>query len=136
MSNTRSMNVTTTRPNGDAPTDTGAYKLGAKGGKMAQAWQYVWDRLDRRTWADGMQISREAAEAYGLKPVSISEMLCRMRASGVIEQEMINAPTPYHRKGVDFISNRRRVHYRIAANYTPGARDGLPAANIGWTNPR
>jgi hypothetical protein len=116
MSNTRSMVVSTKRPNGDAPLDAGTYKLGAKGGRMAQAWQYVWDHLSRTEWTDGMKISHKAADAHDLKPVSISEMLCRMRAAGVIEQEMIPAPTDYNRKGVHFTANRKRVHYRIVSD--------------------
>lgn len=106
--------TTTTYPNGIAPVNAGNYQLGAKGGRMAQAWQYVWDRLNTHSWTDGMQISRDAAKEFNLKPVSVSEMLCRMRAAGVIEQDMIVAPTTYTRAGAPYTSNRRRVHYRIA----------------------
>lgn len=118
MSNTRSM---TTRPNGTAPLDAGTYKLGAKGGRMAAAWQHVWDRLDRTEYKGALELAQDAAAAYDLKPVSVSEMLCRMRAAGVLEQEMIKAPTTYSRAGkhgvpMPFTAMRPRVHYRIAEN--------------------
>jgi hypothetical protein len=88
---------TTTRPNGTAPLDAGTYKLGAKGGRMASAWQHVWDRLDRTEYRGALELAQAAAQAYDLKSVSVSEMLCRMRAAGVIEQKMIKAPTTYNR---------------------------------------
>jgi len=108
--------MTTTHPNGIAPVDRGTYRLGGKGGRMAQAWQYVWDRLDRDRWYGSMELSRDAAQAFGLKPVSVSEMLGKMRAAGVIEQTMIVAPTRYTRKGKTFDAARARVHYRIAVD--------------------
>lgn len=104
--------TTTTYPNGIAPVNAGNYQLGAKGGRMAQAWQYVWNRLNTHSWTDGMQISRDAAAEFNLKPVSVSEMLCRMRAAGVIEQEMIVAPTTY-----------ARAQYRT--EYGPGDWDAV-----------
>jgi hypothetical protein len=104
--------ATITHPNGIAPTEAGTYRLGAKGGRMAKAWQFIWDRFDGG-WKDGLKLAQEAAGEFDLKPISISEMLCRMRAAGVIEQEMIEAPTQYVRGGKTFFSNRKRVHYRI-----------------------
>lgn len=88
---------TTERPNGIAPVNAGTYRLGAKGGRMARAWQYIWDRLDRNDFKGSLELSREAAEKFDLKPVSVSEMLCRMRAGNVLEQKMIAAPTDYVR---------------------------------------
>lgn len=105
-----------THPNGIAPVSSGQYKLGAKGGRMAKAWQYIWDRLDRTEWKGSLELAGEAAVEFGLKPVSVSEMLCRMRASGVIEQTMIATPTEYVRRGKPFTANRPRVHYRIASD--------------------
>lgn len=119
-----------THPNGIAPVTSGNYKLGAKGGRMGNAWQYVWDRLDKNDWKGGLELSKEAAEAFKLKPVTVSEMLCRMRASGVIEQTQIPVETKYVRKRgrrddesdqeyaqvkpSTFVAKRARVHYRIA----------------------
>jgi hypothetical protein len=123
--------TTTTHPNGIAPIHVGTYQLGAKGGRMAQAWQHIWDRLGRTDYTDGMELAKSAADEFGLKPSSVSMMLCRMRAAGVIEQIETEAPTPYRRKRLrragesdedyaqvpvsEFTSMRRRVHYRIVA---------------------
>lgn len=107
-------------PNGVAPTGLTLHggrkiSLGGKGGRLAQAWQHVWDQLDRKTWTSSSALAEEAAEKFDLKPVSVTEMLCRMRATGVLEQKMVILPTTYHRGGKDIIMNRPRVHYRIAA---------------------
>jgi hypothetical protein len=104
----------TTHPNGIAPTASGNYRLGAKGGRMAQAWQYIWDRLSRTDWKGSMELAQDAAEQFNLKPITVSEMLCRMRASGVIEQTRKPVETHYVRKGKPYTSYRPRVHYRIA----------------------
>lgn len=127
------MTVTTTHPNGIAPVDSGTYQLGAKGGRMARAWQYVWDRLDRKHYVGAMELAHDAAREFDLKPVSVSEMLCRMRAAGVIEQTWAQEPTVYLRKrqrradesdedytnveAREFTAMRSRVHYRIAAGH-------------------
>lgn len=108
--------TTITRPNGLAPVTSGNYKLGAKGGRMAEAWQHVWDQLSRTDWAGGLELAYDAAAKFDLKPVSVSEMLCRMRASGVIEQKLITKPTEYVRRGKPFTAKRARVHYRIASD--------------------
>jgi hypothetical protein len=104
----------TTRPNGTAPTTSGNYRLGGKGGKMAQAWQHIWDQLSETEWRGSLELAHDAATRFDLKQVSVSEMLCRMRASGVIEQTMLPRETSYLRKGKPYTSNRPRVHYRIA----------------------
>jgi len=105
------MNVTT-HPNGIAPTHAGTYTLGAKGGRMAKAWQFIWDKLGDE-FADGLRLANQAAAEFDLKPLTVSEMLCRMRRAGVIEQSMIAAPTEYIRGGKVYTSQRKRVHYRI-----------------------
>lgn len=112
-------------PNGTAPMRSlganrgGSFRLGAKGGRGADAWQYIWDRLDRDEWRFGLDLAKEAAEKFNLKPVSVIEMLSRMRASGVIEQKKLPVPTTYHRGGEDIVMQRPRVHYRIAAQEIP-----------------
>ena len=108
--------TTILRPNGVAPVESGNYKLGAKGGRMAGAWQFIWDRLSHTEWKGSLELSRDAAAMFDLKPVSVSEMLCRMRSSGVLEQAMIEKPTEYVRYGKPFTASRRRVHYRIASD--------------------
>jgi hypothetical protein len=107
--------ATKTHPNGIAPTTSGNYRLGAKGGRMALAWQDIWDELSLTDWKGGLELAREAAAKHHLKTISISEMLCRMRAAGTLEQEMIEAETTYVRYGKSFTANRKRVHYRIAS---------------------
>lgn len=117
--------MTETRPNGTAPMRSlgankgGSFRLGAKGGRSADAWQYIWDRLDRTEWRYGMDLATEAAERFNLKLVSVVEMLSRMRASGVIEQTKLPIPTTYHRGGKDIVMQRPRVHYRIAKQEIP-----------------
>jgi hypothetical protein len=108
--------ATVTYTNGEAPTNLGTYRLGAKGGRMAQAWQQAWDQLSRTEWTDGLELARTVAEANGLKPISVTEMFCRMRAAGALEQEMLPASTTYLRGGKEYTAQRKRVHYRIAAD--------------------
>ncbi len=105
----------TAHPNGIAPLPAGNYRFGAKGGRMAQAWQFVWDRLDRATWVSGQELADKAAAAFDLKPVSVTEMLSRMRGTGVLEQKMVPLLTEYLRYGKPYVAYRPRVHYRIAA---------------------
>lgn len=115
------MDTATEHPNGIAPAQSlgvnrgGTFQLGAKGGRGALAWQYVWDRLDRKEWRYGLDLATEAAEKFDLKPVSVIELLSRMRSSGALEQAMIPVPTTYVRYGKPFVAKRPRVHYRIAA---------------------
>jgi hypothetical protein len=101
------------RPNGIAPVPSGTYRFGAKGGRMAQAWQYVWNRLDHTTFKNGQELADLAAKEFGVKRASVAEMLSRMRSTGVLEQELIPVPTTYSR-GKGYTANRPRVHYRIA----------------------
>lgn len=111
-----------TMPNGVAPTRAligrgdASFQLGAKGGRTAQAWQYVWDRLDREQWRYGLDLAEEAAKKFDLKLTSVTELLSRMRSSGVLEQKMLPIPTTYVRYGKKFVAQRKRVHYRIAAS--------------------
>jgi hypothetical protein len=106
------------RPNGVAPIPSGTYHFGAKGGRMAQAWQYVWDRLDHTTFKNGQELADLAAKEFGVKRASVAEMLSRMRSTGVLEQELIPVPTIYAR-GAGYTANRPRVHYRIAEQKIP-----------------
>lgn len=118
MMHTKSMD--TTHPNGIAPVNAGTYKLGAKGGRMAQAWQFIWDQLNTSDYKGGLELATEAAAKFNLKKVSVSEMLCRMRAAGVIEQKITDAPTTYIRQNKEYTALRPRVHYRIVPNRPSG----------------
>lgn len=108
-------------PNGPAPTrspgqnKSGTFTLGGKGGKGALAWQHIWDQLSRTEWRNGAALAEDAAARFGLKKVSVVELLSRMRASGVIEQKMIPVETHYGR-GKGYVARRPRVHYRININ--------------------
>lgn len=94
------------RPNGPAPGGE-SYKLGAKGGKMAQAWQYVWDRLSPTEPRDGVTLALEAGEVFDIKPASVLSHLHRMAREGVIDGEQIRVAGSR--------GPRPRTHYRIPA---------------------
>jgi DNA-binding PadR family transcriptional regulator len=99
-------------PNGEAPT-AGAYKLGGKGGKVAQAWQFIWDRLDRTEYRDGTQLAEQAAVEFRILPQSIISHLHRMAKEGHLETEVRPVNTRVFRGGREFDSKRKRTHYRI-----------------------
>ncbi len=109
-----------TQPNGPAPTTSpgankgGTFRMGAKGGKGAQAWQCAWDRLSRTEWTRSDLLVKELMALFDLKRTSIVELLSRMRMAGFLEQKMIPVATTYAR-GKGYTANRPRVHYRIAA---------------------
>lgn len=111
---------TVTHPNGTAPNTSlganraGTFRMGAKGGRTAEAWQYVWDRLDRTEFQRGDLLATEVAEKFDLKYSSVMELLSRMRRIGFLEQVMKPVETHYGR-GKGFTANRMRLHYRIAS---------------------
>ena len=109
--NTRAM--TTVHPNGQAP-DGVRYKLGAKGGKVAQAWQYVWDRLNTTDWQDSNALADEAGKKFKILPDSVLAHLHRMRKEGFLEHEIRSVATEVTRGGRTFTASRKRTHYRIA----------------------
>lgn len=114
------MEATIEHPNGIAPTvspgqnKAGTFRLGAKGGKGAQAWQYVWDHLSTTEWISGTDLAQEAADKFGLKLTSMVELLSRMRTVGALDQNMLPIVTTYRRDGGEYTARRPRVHYRIA----------------------
>jgi DNA-binding transcriptional regulator PaaX len=116
MSNTRAMTVST-HPNGQAPAGS-KYKLGGKGGKVALAWQHVWDRLTNE-WQDGKVLAAEAAEAHGIQEISVLAHLHRMAAEGLIDHEKRKTHVPVTRthktsgKVSTFTAERERTHYRL-----------------------
>lgn len=111
--------ATVTLPNGLAPNvlnwsgaKTGTFRLGAKGGRMAAAWQDAWNGLSRTEWTRADVLADQVSRAHDIKPTTIKELFSRMRAQGVLEQKMIPVPTTYAR-GKGYTANRPRVHYRI-----------------------
>jgi Mn-dependent DtxR family transcriptional regulator len=105
--------MNTTMPNGMAPAGD-RYKIGAKGGKVGQAWQYVWDRLAIDTYEDGVALAEEAAQAVGIQPVSVISHLHRMAQEGYVEAEVRLVETTVRKFGREYPAKRRRTHYRIS----------------------
>lgn len=101
-------------PNGPAPTG-GRYRFGAKGGRMADAWQFIWDRLDADEYRDGVQLAEQAAVTFRVLPVSIISHLHRMAKEGHLETDLRPVDTMVLRGGREFPSRRKRTHYRIKA---------------------
>ena len=100
-------------PNGKAPAGD-KYKIGAKGGKVGQAWQYVWDRLSREDYADGVALAVEAAEKVGIQPVSVISHLHRMAHEGYLDTDVRPVDTKVQKFGKEYVAKRNRTHYRIA----------------------
>lgn len=119
----------TIRPNGTAPSST-RYKVGAKGGDVARAWQYIWDRLDRTEYRDGTQLSEQAGRIFHLKPISIQSHLHRMASEGVLETEIRPADTTVTRGGKTHAATRKRTHFRIAQIVTTKGGAAVPPAEF------
>lgn len=114
------MNATDQRPNGDAPTTSpganrgGTFRMGAKGGRTAQAWQWIWDQLSTTDWTYGDTLADRASQQFDLGKLTVVELLARMRKAGHLEQKMIPVQTFYARGEKGFTAARPRAHYRIA----------------------
>ena len=102
-----------TRPKGIAPSSS-RYRVGGKGGRVAQAWQFVWDHLDRDNFQDGTVLAGLAAKKYDLKPDSVTAHLYRMAEEGILDHELRQVPTEVFRAGQTMQATRARRHYRIA----------------------
>lgn len=126
MSNTVAMAI---RPNGTAPSSA-RYRVGAKGGDVARAWQYIWDRLDRTEYRDGTALSEEAGRIFHLKPISIQSHLHRMASEGVLETEVRPAATRVTRGGKTHDATRKRTHFRIAQTVTAKGGAAVPPATF------
>jgi len=101
------------RPNGVAPS-TSRYRVGAKGGKVALAWQHVWDRLNSTDFKEGVALAQEAARTQDLKTDSVLAHLSRMAQEGILDREVRSVAVEVERKGETFTSHRKRTFYRIA----------------------
>jgi hypothetical protein len=110
---TRAMK-TTTRPNGIAPAPAGRGVLGAKGGKVAQAWQYVWDGLHPTEYRDGVLLAEQAAAKLHIKTDSVRAVLHRAAAAGLIEGQSGHTTLRVERYGKVFQVKQARTFYRIA----------------------
>lgn len=119
MSNTRAMK-TARRPNGVAPS-TSRYAVGAKGGHVARAWQWIWDRLDHTTFKEGQALADEAARVFHILPISIMSHLHRMAKEGVLQTEVRPTETTVKRAGKEHTATRKRTYFRIASAPSPVA---------------
>jgi hypothetical protein len=105
--------MTKTRPNGIAPSSA-RFRLGGKGGRVAQAWQFVWDRLDHENFQDGTVLAALAAQKYDLKPDSVTAYMYRMAEEGILDHRLEQVQTEVFRAGKTMQATRARRHYRIA----------------------
>ena len=110
--------TTQTRPNGQAPAGD-KYKIGAKGGKVGQAWQRVWDGLAADEYRDGVALAEEAAAQVGIQAVSVISHLHRMAQEGYLDTEVRPVTTIVRKFGKEYAAKRRRTHYRIATQNEP-----------------
>jgi hypothetical protein len=84
----RTMTATLRRPNGPAPTTApGAmpghtFRLGARGGKVAQAWQLIWNQLDHTEYRDVRPMAEKIARELEIKPISVIALVNRMVSEG------------------------------------------------------
>jgi hypothetical protein len=106
------MTETTARPNGAAP-EGDRFRMGARGGRTGQAWQYVWDRLDRVEYRDGVELAHEAADHYGLKYTSVASHLRLAVREGYLATENREVTVPVVKHGVEKLGSRVRTFYRI-----------------------
>lgn len=99
-------------PNGAAPAGD-KFRMGARGGATSQAWQYIWDRLDRTEFRDGTELAREAADECSIKDTSIISHLrlaVRERWLETCNREVV---VPVVRNGQTHHYKRMRTFYRI-----------------------
>ena len=101
-------------PNGPAP-EGDRFRMGARGGVTAQAWQYFWDRLDRHEFQDGTELAREAAERFGIKDTSVISHLRLAVREGWLDTENRWVEVPVMWAGQETMRRRRRTFYRIGA---------------------
>lgn len=101
-----------TLPNGAAPTGN-SYKIGAKGGKVAQAWQIIWNQLDHETFQDARVLADAAGKKLGIQTVSIMSHLHRMAAEGHLDSTAKAVDVQVHKAGREFPSRRKRLHIRL-----------------------
>lgn len=101
-----------TRPNGDAPGGA-AYRLGGKGGRVALAWQLIWDRLDATEARDATELADAIGSETGLKPVTLISHMHRMANEGHLIGEVRLVEVSVARGLSRFTARRRRTFYRI-----------------------
>lgn len=115
--------------NGVAPS-LSRYRMGAKNGLVAQAWQYVWDRLDTSEYRDAVALAEEAATVFKILPDSVRAHMYAMAREGILETEVRDVSTEVTRimrpKDRDsyqrtFTASRKRTFCRIAPSPKAGS---------------
>jgi hypothetical protein len=99
-------------PNGPAPKGD-RFRMGARGGATAKAWQYFWDRLDRSEFRDGTELARAAAEAFHLKDTSVISHLRLAVREGWLDTENRWVQVPVIWNGQQQMRRRIRTFYRV-----------------------
>lgn len=105
---------TPTQGNGIAPS-VGRYKVGAKGGRVALAFQEVWDSLSRTEFRDAVLLAEKIAPKHRIKPISLMTHMAMIAKEGFLETEVRKIATDVERGGRTFTASRRHTHYRIKA---------------------
>jgi hypothetical protein len=103
---------TPTQGNGIAPS-VGRYKVGAKGGRVALAFQEVWDNLSRTEFRDVVVLAEKIASKHQIKPISLMTHMAMIAKEGFLETQVRQIPTEVERAGRTFTASRRHTHYRI-----------------------
>lgn len=106
------MSDTRLLPNGPAPAGD-AFRMGARHGKTAQAWQLVWDRLSETEYLDGIELAQTAAEAVGIKDISVMAHMRLAAREGYLETENRIVTVPVCKFGQRYEAGRKRTFYRI-----------------------
>jgi len=110
------------RPNGEAPLPK-VGNNGNKGGKVARAWQHVWDQLSHTEPREAIELAVEAGERFELAPNSVLAHMHRMAHDGFLAVSHRKVPTTVQRevelkdgtvKVVSFNASRNRTFYTIA----------------------
>jgi len=115
--------MVTERPNGPAPLpdipgrDGRTYTRGAKNGRVAQAWEWMWDNLSVSEYTEGREVAQRASARFDLKPASLMTHLSNMVAADVLEVEYRKMPCrvvrTIHGKESAFTFQQKCAFYRI-----------------------
>ena len=100
------------RPNGIAPLPSRGNK-GNKGGRVARAWQEIWDSLDKHTWRDGYELADMVGRRHDLARVTVLSHLSLMASEGVLSRRHEYVQVRVQRGSQEFDSMRKHTFYRI-----------------------
>ena len=106
------MSDTRILPHGPAP-EGDSFRMGARHGKTAEAWQLVWDRLNATEFQDGIELARDAAAEVGIKDISVMAHMRLAVREGYLETENRMVTVEVCKFGHRYPAARRRTFYRI-----------------------